>query len=184
VVYDASVSTWKRYSKYFDDIAIINFHDREKPIQVEFFCDINPELHNTCQQVKKKKLTRSNPSQNLQLKYLINAAVEKNILDLGKSNNEKILKAEGEINRFMREDLNIEWKDLPSECHEDLWEVLFQQTLKNEIEIVPAWFEERGGEEALRKDFEIFKENKSCNINIDEILEDEKWVEFFGNLVI
>jgi len=172
------IALMESYQEYFDDVVIINFHDRKQTLEASFFCDAVQDMTNMCQNVKHIKLDRANLSVPLQIKEIILAAKKSKILDEEIQN----IKAEVLIHKFMSES-RIGVHDLPLHCISDeILEDIFQWTLKEEMQLVPIWFESMGGEARLRNDFQSFKRHSACQVKVSELLEDERWVRLFRSM--
>jgi len=160
------------FQEYFDDVVIMNFHDRKQSLEASFFCDAVPDMTNMCQNVKFQNFDRANLSIPLQIQEIILAAKESKMLD------EEIRNIRNEmlIHKFMSES-RIGLHDLPMHCISDeILEDIFQWTL------VPKWFQYMGGEVRLRNDFESFKRHSACQVKVRELLEDERCVRFFRSM--
>ena len=118
-------------------------------------------------------------SKNVEFTQLIELSKERNII-------KKVVEqeqAEKQIQSFVHSTLNIETKDLPQKClDDDVLDNIYKYSLNQERALFPVWFEERGGEDRFRNDFEKFYETSSCTIDSEAILDDEKWVAFLRSL--
>jgi len=68
------------------------------------------------------------------------------------------------------------------DCLEDSFvDSLWKISLDQEVEMVPEWFQEQGGEEGLRSAFEKFRGSGAlCSLNVKAILARDDFQQFLS----
>jgi len=174
---------FQRYKRFFDNVAIMNMHDKSKDLTESFYCDTMPHAEHTCNKVKSMKKVKSNSSKSnayMALRTLALAAKEKDYIDL---------KTEKDIQFAMEQIQNHQENTLGNSVNnfkficpsKEQYDILLQKSLQFEKELMPDFFASPIGEAELRSHFEETKA-KMCSVDHEEIINSKEWIEFFSSL--
>ena len=167
----------ERYRATIDDrkenisISVLNYHSF-LPLEEAFFCQQIPRAIATCSHVRKntKPAPPANTGHSLEFKRLAIAAKGMGAVgpELGVNQLTSIVeKNKKELGFEESRYNNPNWHCLSA----DEEEKFFQASLKEEIDMVPEWFEEQGGEDSLRRHFADFIAKGSlCSLNVTLVL--------------
>jgi hypothetical protein len=161
-----------RFSKYYEDIRIINYHDQTIPLTSNFFCNLN--LTATCHNVQGNVTQTKNINKSLSLEYFRLAQLAKDHGILKQKYG--IAHAAKQIKTFA-----VSNYSLPMDCLEDnLADELYQTSVAQEEAILPQWKE---GRATIWDSFQFFKgSEKLCAIDVIKALNDTRWIGFLKSL--
>lgn len=159
-------------------IVVMNIHSNSS-IEEDFFCQVIADANNTCSSIKHQGGAKpANVGSTLDFKRLALAAKERGLVG-SNMNIEEIVKSIRERHRYLSY-----WNGSPFwYClgQDDILK-LFQDSMREELEMVPDWFYAQGGEKALRNDFNHFvTQGGLCSMNITAVLNNQSLV---GSLLV
>jgi hypothetical protein len=138
-------------------ITIMNYH--ECSLSVNFFCHTigNSSEGETCKRTKLQKEKRQNRrATNFEYVRLVLAARKQGLLKEGVD----LVRAAALAEAFHETDHNLTMKNFPLDCLEqELVDVLWEASLKEEREMVPDWHLREGGEAEFEMAFRLFNES-------------------------
>jgi len=181
-VHGYTLSTMETFQKNFDDVTIVNFHDKSKDLTESFYCDVLSNAKNTCKKVSKKDEVQSNLSSYTD-RYLdiTLAANNKGLISIQSKNDIDV--AEQSIKNFQEEDLNLSYYDFPLKCPTpETMNILLKMSLEMEQNMFPEFFASSLGEAALRDDLEEQSKSKLCDVDTEVVINLTKWKAFFVKL--
>ena len=161
-----------------EQIVVLNIHSNSS-IEEDFFCKVIPDANNTCSSITHQGgATPANVGSTSDFKRLALAAKERGIVG-SNINTEELEKSIRERHRCLSYwNGSLFWHCLGQEDVEKL----FQDSMREELEMVPDWFYAQGGEKALRHDFNDFvSQGGLCSMNITAVLSNQSFV---GSLLV
>mmetsp|Transcript_7057 Transcript_7057/g.7793 ORF Transcript_7057/g.7793 Transcript_7057/m.7793 type:complete len:416 (-) Transcript_7057:63-1310(-) len=166
-----------RLRQVFDDIIIMDFHDKSQNLIEGFYCDAVPGAHHTCQAVVDASAigvsTRERVSLNLVWGDLAFAAKSAGLIDI--SSDIQMDFAKNAIQDHQEQILGLTKDDFKLNC---LSNEILQQILNESLKYELTFFPERN-ETDLRFDFEKAAKSKMCEVDLNAVLEDTEWRAFF-----
>lgn len=176
-----------RYKKYFDNIAIINIHDKSVDPTDSFFCDMIPHAPKTChafrQKVAKDGITRqeNKSSKDIVYKELAYAAHRRGIFHIKAKQHLNV--TVHAIQHYHEEVLNLSVEDFPRKCLskeilDKIWDI--SEQAEQEFGLVSH----TNGQEdpiiaEMKADFEKKSKSDLCDVDFDEVLRKDTWRVFF-----
>jgi len=163
-----------RLRPYFDDIVVVDYHDKSKPLVEQFFCDVLPNAKNTCKEVENVgEIETTNESVDMSYSNLAYAAMKKKLIEI--SNDEEMDEVTEKIKAYNEEIIGITTKDMKKKClPEETLDALLNSSLELQLEVFP-----NANGDQLK---EMFEEEKSklCILDTDGTLEEGRWKTFFA----
>lgn len=170
-----SVEFYHLYTPLFDNVVIYDMH-QEGDLVTNFMCDVIPRADHTCLKLKHNKidLPTVNPSVDLDHDILAVYAYDKGYVDKSLSRREVV----NAVGKFVKESD----KSLPRACHPGISKQIYDWLVASEEEMfADSWSPTRSAEmTASFKTF--FAKGKLCDVDVDEALRDQDWVNFFHSL--
>jgi hypothetical protein len=170
-----SVKLYRLYTPLFDNVVIFDMH-QDGDLVTNFMCNVILKADNTCLKLKGNKiqLPIANPSVNLGHDILSVYAYDKGYVDKSLSRQE-VVKAVGE---YVKESD----KSIPRYCHPGISKKMYDWLVASEVEIFGnEWSPERNTE--MTESFNaFFATGKMCDVDAEEALRDQDWVNFFQSL--
>lgn len=179
------------YSDYFSDVILFNIHDTTDLVS-DFYCTVIPEAETACEVAKARaeaaaedeeheNHTHSSLNKSVALDYdrLVRAAYRAGLLG------EDVTLQEALDAVVYRQETILEASihDLPLVCMSgDTLDMILDMSLEAERTFFPDWFASPFGEDDLRARFESATLTKLCNVDVNRVLEDEGWRDFFRSL--
>ena len=170
-----SVSFMNAYKPYFKNIVVHDMH-RDGDLMTNFMCDSMPDAPHSCNQLKRqtKRLPRDNQSVDLDFDILAVTARERGFL----MTTYKRKFVVSRIQNFVKESK----KTIPRVCDAEMIDEIRRWLLDSEKEMFrETWSEEKTSD--LKETFDAYVESgKLCDIDFDQVFEDEEWLNFFQSL--
>jgi hypothetical protein len=167
-VHSMSVADRFRESGIAESIDFLNMHDESVPMLENFFCNYVPGAETMCQVVREgQQPKKSNAGSDHEWdRIAVKASRLKKLPQLDRYNPGNV----GAALKQAAEDRSL-IGTLPFKClNQTILDDIINTEINQEKEYLPSFFEEQGGEDALRKVFEKSK-GKFCALNVDLILE-------------
>ena len=176
-------------------VVVMNYHDQNKGMVEQFYCDIVPNANNTCESVKKEAKTDSSSVNDATservyeelafgahtrgLVKLASAKDAKNVVDAiehyhGKTLNHTASNVGGEE----EDDDDFPRRCLPKEMLDDIWRISVQA--EEEFGI--------GGDNSanvisrMKDEFDKYSKRTFCEVDVDTVLTSREWLKFFQEL--
>jgi len=185
----------ERLKDYFsmEDITIRNYHeDREDgKLSERFFCEGLPQAPSTCEDLSRQQESRRrNSGADLQVyRFLTEGARRAKLLNHVPNR---------EIERDIAKNLRIYWEstlnftsaELPRVCPpQHILDAIWKMTLHSEkmfreyagLKNTDGFDSEKSNSK-MRLDFEKASRTSLCSLDVDRILEDERWLSYFKSL--
>jgi len=174
-----------RFNEHFDNIKVMNYHDKEKDLLEGFYCDAMPDANNVCQIIKAKgpqmDVLKQNKSSSLTYNSIIFAAYREKVIDI-QTNDEAALALQ-RVQDYQEKTLGLTGDDFVKKClPQEVLDEILETSLKYEKELLPDFYASPSGEAALRLDFEKKSQNAFCSVDTDVIFESSEWMDFFKSL--
>ena len=156
-----------------ESVESLNMHNDSVPMLENFFCNYVPGAETMCQAVKEgQQPKKANKGYDHEWDRLaVKAQQLKKIPRLDRYN---VGKVGATIKKLAKERDLLNDNDntpLPMKClNETMLNDIFTTEMSQEQEYFPAFFEEQGGEDGLRKDFDKAK-HKFCALDVKSIVE-------------
>ena len=183
-----------RYSQYFDNIEVMNIHDEETELAVQFYCNAISDAPNTCNTVKEmlsspsSKVT-ANKGVPLAYEDITYAAHRRGLINIQTPEQYKQIKAAAQ--NYHENTLKQSRSDFPLNCPskdalDKLWNVSIEAD-KSYYAAVAKSMGESGEytaahEKKLWDDFKVKTKTGSCELNMTALLELQVWKDFFNSL--
>ncbi|KAG7338714.1 hypothetical protein IV203_037316 [Nitzschia inconspicua] len=171
-----SVEFYHLYAPLFDNVIFYDMH-KEGDFVTNFICDVIPRADHTCLKLKNNKiqLPPENPSVTLDHDILAVYAYDKGYVDKSLSR-PKVVAA---IGQYVKESNKI----LPRSCHPGTSKQIYDWLLATEEEMFPdSWSSTR--QEELAESFKtFFRKGVMCDVDTEEVLRDQDWIDFFQSLL-
>ena len=183
-----------RYKKYFDNVAIINIHDKSVDSTESFFCDMMPHAPKTChafrQKVAKDGTTRqeNKSSKDIVYKELAYAAHRRGIFHIKAKQHLNVTVTA--MQHYQEKVLNLSVEDFPRKCLPQeilvaIWDI--SEQAEKEFGLISNNQKPEGngrsGEEDpiadMKADFEQKSKSDLCEVDFDEVLRTDTWRVFF-----
>lgn len=163
------------YEPYFDDIEVYNM-EQEGDLVTNFMCQMVPSASKTCNRLKEGsiELPLVNPSMNMEHDILGVQAYERGLIDESLSRPTVV--------EAVRDHIQTSGMDLLRNCDSDVRDQIHDWLLDSEKAMFPdEWSPSKS--DALENTYKIdYAEGKLCDIDIEAILSNEAWIEFFSSL--
>ncbi|KAL3912413.1 MAG: hypothetical protein SGILL_006894 [Bacillariaceae sp.] len=170
-----SVELVNTYTPIFDNVVVHNMH-HEGDLVTNFMCDSMPDTTHCCERLKKGALEipRENGSVNLNYDIIAVEARKRGFLQ----QRLKRPDVNEAVARFVKR-TNI---DIPRKCDNEMIDEIRGWLLGSEERLFKdVWSEEKTQE--LNQTFDTYLEKgKLCDVDLDQIFANEKWVNFFTSL--
>mmetsp|Transcript_28236 Transcript_28236/g.56588 ORF Transcript_28236/g.56588 Transcript_28236/m.56588 type:complete len:217 (+) Transcript_28236:679-1329(+) len=168
-----------RLKKYFDNVTIMNFHDKSKDFSEYFFCDAIPGAKHTCQFAKNDEETHSfNLSVDLAYGNLAFAARKMGLLKIANDTEMKIVSAA--VQNHHEQTLGLTRDDFKLKCPSAArLQQLLKKSLKYEKKVFPQL-----DEDALKSDFKNKSTTVLCDVDTAVTLKMPEWQTFFKSLKV
>jgi hypothetical protein len=154
-----------RYQTYFEDVQILNYHDK-KSLEESFFCDaLRNKKGQACRKVKASKSTQMNQRRsNLDSTRLLIAAKKEGLI-----RSDPTKPRITQVQEFLDKQYSA---SLPLDCLEDdIVNAFWNVSLQEEKEAVSSWFKRPGGEADLLASFHRFQSSgELCCLNVTALL--------------
>lgn len=166
-----------RLRKYFENITIVNLHDKSKEFSEHFFCDAMPGAKNTCQFIKNDNKTQHlNSSVDLVYINLAFAARQMGLLRI--ATDEELKTVSAVVRKHHEQTLGRTINDFKLICPPaKMLEMILNKSLQYEKSIFPKL-----DEAVLRSDFEKQSTTLLCDVDIVGTLKMPEWQLFFKSL--
>jgi hypothetical protein len=168
-------------------VVVMNYHDQNKAISEQFYCDVVPHADKTCESVKKaaKKVSSSLNTDiihgrvyeelvfgahQLGLVKLSGHADAKNVVDAIGTFHAKSLNGENDFPR----------KCLPKEMLDDIWEISLQA--EKEFGTGDSKNSSANVISGMKDEFDKYSKSTFCEVDVDTILALPEWIKFFKEL--
>ena len=172
----------QRYAEHFDNVKVVNFHDKSKDLAESFYCDHMTGANNMCKAITEyKEEMRDNPSRPLSYMYLAYGAHMRGLINIKTKQQMKSIVYR--IKQHQEQTLGLTAYDFKLNCPstQDLQSTL-NLSLKIEKELFPTFFLSPSGESDLRSDFGKQAKTTLCNVDVDITLMTEEWNTYFKSL--
>lgn len=170
-----TTSIIKRYQEYFDDIAVLNFHDQN--FLKDFFCKMIPNANNTCDEVNKTKTqaktNRNEGTHNYEM--LTYRAFERELK--GNDNGENVCKKIAQaLSNITRHELNTEQAKFPQKCvSQDIMDRVSVTSLEAEQVVAKDWFNITIDRNVRIDEIKDVVNRTYCSIDISKVLREKSW---------
>jgi hypothetical protein len=172
-----------KYRREFDNVVILNMHDKSSNIVRQFFCHAMPHAKNTCNAVMthKDEAVIYNTSR---LMIYFDLAYRAHRLGLIRiTSQEQLDAAVNLIEQHQKVTLKLSDKDFDMICPDRaILDQLLETSLEMEKVMVPEFFATSSGESELRSDFEKQAKSSLCSIDLSGTIESSNWKGFFASL--
>jgi hypothetical protein len=172
-----SVQFRKTYEPLFDNIAVYEM-DQEGDFVTNFMCQMIPEAHKTCLHLKQGNLELPflNPSVNVEHDILSVSAHEHGLVGTGLSRPEVVERVRTRLQ-------NTPSIELPRLCDDSIRDEIRDWLLGSEAAMFPNKWSPGTSDVALEQLYQDeYAKGKLCDIDIEAVLGDESWIEFFASL--
>jgi len=193
-----TLSAVARYQIYFENVVVMNYHDKSKSILERFYCDVLPGAIETCRKLKSIKKSKSiNTSHSRVYEELAYAAHRRGMINIKEKLNakksveesrrqhnikQKVKKksnaevVEELIRQHQEKTLNLTNYDFPRKClPDDILNEIWSTSLESEKKF--------GGDEVdestMKDEFDKYSKTSFCELDLDAILHSPLWVKFF-----
>lgn len=170
-----SVEFHHLYTPLFDDVVVYNMH-QDGDLVTNFMCDVIPRADHTCLHLTTNKiqLPTVNPSVDLDNDILAVYAYDHGYVDKSLSRREVV----NAVGKYVKQ----HDKTIPRACHPGISKQIYDWLLASEKELfINEWSSKR--EDELADSFKaFFEKGKLCDVDVEEALQDQDWVEFFESL--
>jgi hypothetical protein len=169
-----SVHFMNVYKPYFDHVNIYDMNQKGDFV-TNFMCQMFPEAPKTCKHLKEEmNLPLSNPSVNVEHDILSVQAYENGLIDKKLTRSMVV----SEVTKYVKES----GKTLPRQCETGMIDQIRDWLLDSEEAMLPdKWSADY--RDALERTFNSYYPNgKLCDVDIEKVLSDNDWVEFFSSL--
>jgi hypothetical protein len=167
-----------RAKEHFSNIMVVNMHDSgpTSGVGTIFFCDVLPFANHTCGFLKNSTSNaHANERHEIVYDVLARSARSKGLVD----REAELAKLSEAMQQHAEKTLNLTYRDLKMLCPAlDVQKKLLEKSLEYENMFFPLWFEGPFGKAALMSDFEKKISFELCDLDVNAILEEEKWVVF------
>ena len=170
-----SLSFKRAYDHLFDDIQVFDM-GQEGDFVTNFMCQMIPEASTTCQRLTDGEidLPLSNPSVNVEHDILSVQAYERGLIEAKLSRPQVVEEVRAHIS-----DSGI---TLPRKCDDDVTKQIHDWLFESEMLMFHTdWTSDLT--KALDTSFDKdYNKGKLCDIDIESVLEDKAWIDFFASL--
>ncbi len=168
-------------------VVVMNYHDQNKAISEQFYCDIVPHAYRTCESVKKaaKKVSSSLNTDIIHGRVYEELAFGAHQLGLvklsGHADTKNVVDA---IRIFHANNLNGEndfpLKCLPKEMLNDIWKISLQA--EKEFGTGDAKNSSANVISGMKDEFDKYSKSTFCEVDVDTVLALPEWINFFKEL--
>ena len=171
-----------KFKNQFENIKVLNFHDRTKDLVEALYCDTFPDANITCSTLKDvlPKLSRYNVQREMVYGELAVGAVEMGLIPTNFQTHKEMKAVVDCIRDYQEETLGLTKYDFQMVCPpEDMLNGLLDLSLEIENSMIPYFYDTSLGEAQLRSDFEKQRTTKLCDIDVNSTLAKPEWQDFF-----
>jgi hypothetical protein len=171
-----------RVEKHFENLELVNMHNK-KDNNEELFCEVMPHADRTCEALKSTSEEddsyNTNPRAELIYEDLAYNAMKQGLIDI--NTDQQLDAVSNAVQEYQEGTMGLTKNDFPMIClspEVEGW--LLDISLMIEEELLPEFFVTPLGEEALRVSFAEHNKTDLCKLDVDEVLNDDVWVDFFS----
>jgi hypothetical protein len=173
-----SVQFYRMYAEQFgkDKIKIYDMHHEGADLVIDFMCDIIPQADHSCLKLKEHEIMprKTNPSVNLDHDILSVYAYDQGYVDKSLSRRQVV----DAVGKYVKKSD----KTLPRVCHPGMAKEIYDWLISSE----EAMFEDNWSPkryQELTDAFEaFFNKGNLCDVDVEETMRDQEWVDFFQSL--
>lgn len=159
------------YKPLFENVNVYDMYQDGDFITL-FHCQMIPEAKKTCAHLKKGiSLPLSNPSVNVEHDIISVEAYERGLIDRSFDRPTVVAK----VTQFLKRTNKV----LPRVCDDETINEIHGWFQESEEIIFPNTFSSTNRKESLESVFDQFASSKLCDVDVDKILADNEWVDFF-----
>lgn len=173
-----SVQFYHLYAELFgkDKITIYDMHQEGADLVTDFMCDVIPRADHSCLKLKDHEIEppKTNPSVNLDHDILSVYAYDQGYVDKSLSRRQVV----DAVGKYVKESD----KTLPRVCHPGLAKEIYEWLVASEEAMfADDWSPSRY--EKMTEAYEtFFATGKLCDVDVEEAMRDQEWVDFFQSL--
>jgi len=175
VSHHPSIFFKETYEPYFDNIQVFDM-SQDGDLVTNFMCQMIPEAFRTCERLKQGTITvtSENPTLNLDHDIVSVQAYEHGLIDTSLSRPTVV----EEVRKYVEE----KGLSVPKICNENIRNEIHDWLLNSEKAMFPkAWSPQTS--DLLDKSFnENYSKGKLCDVDVEMVLNDEDWIQFFSSL--
>eukprot|EP00985_Skeletonema_marinoi_P020961 scaffold12609_cov126-Skeletonema_marinoi.AAC.4 len=188
-----TLSAVSRYQMYFDNVVVMNYHDKSKSILERFYCDVLPGAIETCRKLKSIKMSKSiNTSHSRVYEELAYAAHRRGMINIKEKLNAKSAEesrrqhnvkkksnaklVEESISQHQEKTLNLTSYDFPRKCLPD---DILNEIWSTSLEAEKKFGGDEVDESTMKDEFDKYSKTSFCELDLDAILHSPLWVKFF-----
>jgi len=188
-----TLSAVSRYQMYFENVVVMNYHDKSKSILERFYCDVLPGAIETCRKLKSIKVSKSiNTSHSRVYEELAYAAHRRGMINIKEKLNAKSVvesrrqhnikkKSNAElvqesICQHQEKILNLTSYDFPRKCLPD---DILNEIWSTSLEAEKKFGGDEVDESTMKDEFDKYSKTSFCELDLDAILHSPLWVKFF-----
>lgn len=165
------------YEPYFDNIQVYDM-SQDGDFVTNFMCQMIPEASKTCQRLKQGTIAipRENPTLNLDHDIVSVQAYEHGLIGNTSLSRPTVVE---EVRKY----LSKTGLSVPKVCNESLRNEIHDWLLDSEKAMFPMASWSPTTSEALETNFnENYAKGKLCDVDVEQVLNDEDWIRFFSSL--
>jgi hypothetical protein len=174
----------QRLQKRFRNIVVVNYHDNSYGgLSESFYCHVLPNAQHACDVVRRSpNATRSNERSELDYSNLAYGAFRAGLVQI--DSQKRLDQVTSACQNRQKNILYLTAADFPRIClPSETLELLWNMSLAYEQALFPDASESKYlGAHSLRKDFDEASKTSLCTVDVQAILADLKWQEFFRSL--
>jgi len=188
-----TLSAVPRYQMYFENVVVMNYHDKSKSILERFYCDVLPGAIETCRKLKSIKVSKSiNTSHSRVYEELAYAAHRRGMINIKEKLNAKSAEesrrqhnvkkksnaklVEESISQHQEKTLNLTSYDFPRKCLPDN---ILNEIWSTSLEAEKKFGGDEVDESTMKDEFDKYSKTSFCELDLDAILHSPLWVKFF-----
>lgn len=182
-----SANTVKRAKEVFDNVVVMNMHDKSMGDATEsFYCHAIPNANHTCAALREKESntgsTKDNGSEDLDYMHLIQGAAQSGLIKIRRENIDEtsaLLDAvKRKIDKFYKKG-----KELKRNClQQSTLDMMWNLSLEYKRTLFPVSHDPSLDEDNMKLEFEKASKTTLCTVDVEETLSQETWQNFFKSL--
>lgn len=175
----------QKYHERFQNVVVINYHDRNMDLAEKFYCDALPDFNATCAAIRNPQapVGRKNVAED-DLKYgQIALGAAKMGLTAKYTSPRDLQMAVRRIKKHQEIALGLSKNDFKMKCPPpNVLDALLSKSQEIEMALFPDFYASPLGEAGMRTDFKEQRTTKLCDIDLEETLNKFEWQFFFKNI--
>jgi len=179
---ESTIDLVSRFKQHFNNVEVINYHEKNVDLGESFYCNAMPGATNTCKTIKNTTENRhTNSSQTQVYEKLTLHASDLGLIPTRIQSKQDLESYSTFIRKHQEETLGLTTNDFKMNClTQKSLSSLLDQTLEEENSLFPEFFKNsKYGKVALKPDFDTQTTTKLCDVDRTAVLETEEWKSFF-----